>query len=782
MLEQRHPHPHVDPRQPRDRSRPGTNPPVFVWKPPAGGEPSRLTVASDPAFAEVRLDRPGLNDPMLLPEKAFAPGRYFWKWCAGRDESEVFQFEIAPEAVVLEVPPAREWLSRLPAGHPRIFISPKQVPALRESRFLRRSALWQQLRASAEAILGEDHHIEEPPFLPDRRQGYRAWFEPWRRIMNESRRFVRGAQTLALAYLASGESRYAQAACRRLESISRWDPAGSSHVAHNDEAHMSVIWDGPQACDWVWEEFTDAQRRLVIEQFRRRGQINFEHMHDRGMYGVARFDSHAGREIVFLAQIALVFHEHIGEAAEWLSWLRPVLCGVWPIWAGDDGGWAEGPSYATAYVGIMTVFATALKRGAGIDLYRRPFWANHARWWQYCLPAYAEWAGFGDCGIRPPLRAAAEVVETIDREAGLHVLAEYVAACRRADPPAANAPQAVPPQQYLAGLDEAALPPQAAEGNRGKHNPAAPSRLCRIFPHAGWAAIRTSLDDPAGDVAFLFRSSPLGAVSHSHASNNDFILHVGGKVLAMPSGYYDGYGSAHHVNWVWQSKSHNCVTLSDAGQLVRSHDSLGAIEGFFEDDALIYFRGRADASYDRAQRCRRHVAFLKQAVCFVLIDEFVAREGVASALQWNIHSFARFAVDEAARSFLLEREGSSLEGRFLYHGNGFFSLSEGWDPPPMPRADGSDWPIQYHLRFTCSDLSGQRNLGVVLLPGHGRLERAEVSTGLAGSAELARIGQDIVLVNQGEGITHEGRRSDALALLLVGAAKYELTDEGVARK
>ena len=82
-----------------------------------------------------------------------------------------------------------------------------------------------------------------------------------------------------------------------------------------------------------------------MAQFRRRGQITFDHMHNRGSYGVTRFDSHAGREIVFLAHIALVFHEHIPEAQTWLEWLRPVLCGIWPIWAGDDGAWAEGPSY-----------------------------------------------------------------------------------------------------------------------------------------------------------------------------------------------------------------------------------------------------------------------------------------------------------------------------------------------------------------------------------------------------------------------------------------------------
>jgi hypothetical protein len=159
--------------------------------------------------------------------------------------------------------------------------------------------------------------------------------------MWESRRFVKGAETLGLAYLASGDVRYARAACERMASISLWDPEGSSNIPHNDEAHMSVIWHGAKACDWVWDQFTDEERALVINQFRRRGELTYEHMHDRGSYGVTRFDSHAGREVVFLALIAMVFSDHIPDAAKWLEWLRPVLCGIWPIWAEDDGAWAD---------------------------------------------------------------------------------------------------------------------------------------------------------------------------------------------------------------------------------------------------------------------------------------------------------------------------------------------------------------------------------------------------------------------------------------------------------
>jgi hypothetical protein len=324
------------------------------------------------------------------------------------------------------------------------------------------------------------------------------------------------------------------------------------------------------------------------------------------------------------------------------------------------------------------------------------------------------------------------------------------------------------PQRYL------------APATRTAGEPTSDRSISRVFPAAGWAAVRTHLHDSSRDVALLFRSSPYGAISHSHANNNDFIIHVGGKVMAMPSGYYDGYGSDHHTHWVWHTKSHNCITLSDAGQIMHSHDSRGAVESQFEDEQLVYFRGNADESYrDRARRCRRHVLFLKKSDGLVMVDEFVAVSGILSAVQWNIHSWNRPVVNEAQRTFLIEREGSSLEGHLMYHHHAFFSVTESWDPPPLREKDSSQWHQQHHLRFTPQVLVPRLNLGVVLCPGHAFLSRAQVHTERADTAEVARIGEDLVVVNQDRTVEFEGLRSDALVLLVIGGHHYEVRDEGL---
>jgi len=797
MRESRHPHPHVDPRQPRNGCECGTNPPVFAWKPPAGevrvrisgthppvyenasvdtGDGYRLEVARDADFQTCLIDLVGLKDPIHLPEQALKPGRYWWRWSAGSAESEIFEFSVSEASVVLEVPDADTWLGSFCETHPRMHLRAEDLPGKREELEMRSPEEYAALIAEADEILNEDHHYPEPDMLPDRDLDYAKFWAIWYPTMWGSRGFVKGAEVLAFAYLMTGNEEYGRAACQRLVSVSQWDPEGSSYLGHNDEAHMSVIWNGPVACDWVWELFSEEERGQVIEQFRRRGEITFHHMHDQGCYGINRFDSHAGREIVFLAQLAFVFHEHIPDARDWLRWLRPVLCGIWPVWAGDDGGWSEGVSYSNAYVAIMSRFASILKHGAGIDLYRRPFWANYCRWKEWVLPPYAEWIGFGDHTERwkEGWNANANLVGLIARETGRSEFLPYIAAFREE---AENAPPPSSERVMPATNPTLLLAPGLKAIDSSDSNS---ETMSAVFPHAGWAAIRSGLQKGVDDIALVFRSSRFGSFSHSHANNNDFFIHVGGRIMAMPTGYYCGYGSAHHAHWVWHTKANNCVTLSDAPQLIRSMDSQGYVQSHFENSDLVYFCGNADASYRlQAERCRRHVVFLKGARCFFMVDEFVAQPEVTSSVQWNIHSWNPFEVDPDQKGFVVNRDESRLRGYFMHSHEGFVTLSEGWNPPVNLMKSASQWHNQYHLRFTPTAYAAKLNLGVVLCPGYPGHPAAEVRRERIGDAELSVIDDVRVAVNQGEVMEVEGRRTDAVAAILVGKRFYSIEAEGI---
>lgn len=799
MKESRHPHPHIDPRQPRNHSQPQTNPPVFAWKPPPGEveihisgthppvyqtisvnheDGYSLLVASDPNFEQLVLDLSGLDDPVFLPERALQTGTYWWKWTVGEATSEVFEFRITEDAVVLEVPDIEEWLQRLPDSHPRIQARPEEIAGLRESLKSERQQDLSLLIEEADSLLQQSQEIAEPQFLPDRQVDYASFWKIWYPTMWGTRRFVKGAEMLGLAYLGTGNEAYGRAACQRILSVCKWDPEGSSYLGHNDEAHMSVIWNGPIACDWVWDLFSEEEKASVIDQYRRRGELTFNHMHDQGCYGITRFDSHAGREIVFLAQLSFVFHDRIPETRKWLEWLRPVLCGIWPVWAGDDGAWAEGISYSNPYVSIMSRFASILKKGAGINLFTRPFWKNYLRWKKAVFPAYAEWMGFGDHTERweTSWTANADLCELIARETQSPEFLSYVSEFRRE----AALSEETPAERSMGRINTTLFLAPTIEEKGGEGGGSSDSKLSHVFPAAGWASIRTGMEKGHDDVAFIFRSSPFGSFSHSHANNNDFIIHVGGKVMAMPTGYYCGYGSQHHAHWVWHTKANNCVTLSDAPQLMRSLESRGFVEAHFENEHLAYFQGDADLSYRlQAQRCRRHVVFLKSHSCFFLVDEFIAQPDVTSSVQWNIHSWNPFEVSEDEKSFRVTRDDSVLEGHFLYNHVSFVSLNEGWDPPPNKGKPNKQWHDQYHLRFTPNAFDPKRNLGVILAPSYPGLTAPEVTSKREGDAEIATIGDDLVAVNQAEEMEVADLKTSAVAVIRTAGQTYEISVGGI---
>jgi hypothetical protein len=718
------PHPHVDPTFP-DGITADTNPPVFVWKPKIIQGPYALQLYD--SRRKTVLKQEGLTEPIFLPHKNLPPGSYSWKW-SREGESRNGSFTVPEDAVTLEVPPAEELLKAFPAEHPRIFLDSGKVPEIRKEFKANPSSRWKACVRYAREILAKDgsdngfsglrlpgHKMKEPPSLPDRNLDYSSFFSVWYPIMWDSRLFVYQAKVMAAAYLATREEEFARAACSRMASVCGWDPKGSTSVFVNDEAHMSVIWHGSVCCDWMWEEFSPAERETVIQGLTGRGEETYRLLTQKGIYGLEKFDSHSGREIVFLAFLAVLLRDKVPAAHEWFRLLRPILCGIWPVWGEPDGSWAEGHSYARPYVAIMSMFATALKKGTGVNLYRRPFWRNHLKWHMDCYAPYTDWGGFGDTNYvnKRNLETVSDLLELISRQTESYEgIADYLAELKEA---ADKAPETTPERRdYPSGakmqllfLSQKPLPDIKREKNH----------LLSVYPGAGHAAIRTSGPAIHDRIDFFFRSSPYGSVSHSHANNNDFVLLSGGNPLLAPSGFYCGYGSPHHAHWVWHTKSHNCVTLSDDGQLTRNHYSRGALNGAYEDEELTYFLGIADESYRlRAEELRRHVIFHKGTGSFILIDTFTAGAGILSSLQWNAHSPLPFQINPKEKSFFAADDYAGLRGFFLYQAESFFTLTDNWEPAPEKGTKIMPYPPQYNLRFTPATYSQRRAVGIILIP------------------------------------------------------------------
>ncbi|MHC4521191.1 MAG: heparinase II/III domain-containing protein, partial [Planctomycetota bacterium] len=111
-----------------------------------------------------------------------------------------------------------------------------------------------------------------------------------------------------------------------------------------------------------------------------------------------------------------------------------------------------------------------------------------------------------------------------------------------------------------------------------------------------------------------FKSSPFGTQSHGYESNNSFLLWAYGKRLLIRSGYRDIYGSAHHQNWMWSTRSVNNITINGQDQMKHTARAQGRITAFETTPALDVVIGDATDSYAEG------VELFKRAIIFVKPD------------------------------------------------------------------------------------------------------------------------------------------------------------------
>ena len=133
----------------------------------------------------------------------------------------------------------------------------------------------------------------------------------------------------------------------------------------------------------------------------------------------------------------------------------------------------------------------------------------------------------------------------------------------------------------------------------------------RVFHGVGWAALHSNLSQPNEDTFLLFKSSPYGSVSHSHADQNAFCIMKGGRALAIPSGYYGpSVGMPHHSEWTQSTKANNCVLVDGEGQTTGDRKAAGRIVAFEDRQGYSYVSGDAAAAYGgRVRRFERHIFF-----------------------------------------------------------------------------------------------------------------------------------------------------------------------------
>jgi len=699
--------------QPLDGAEPAVNPPGFAWWRAAGAHSYRLEVRT--SAGKVACEAAGMKDPVHLPTRTLPPGEYTWD-VEARDEAGqvlarrgVWKFRIAKGLPELPWQDPKALLARVPAGHPRYMFPKSALPEVRRSLTAGRRAAWEALKRVA------DRALKTP--LPKRplydtfegktrqRMGYATYFR-------EFRRHIDGAMSpLALAYLLSGEERYGLAAKRILLEVETWGVEGTMSVLSpfGDEPGLSMARHGHRAYDWLHDLFDEGERRRVREMTTLRSRQVLQRLR-RADYLHSPAESHNGRMIAYLSEYAVVLQGEAPDAAEWLDFSLSAFTTFYPHWADSDGGWAEGISYALSYNTLYLPAIEALRAATGFDLYKRPFFRRVRRFFLYCAAPRGEMRPYGDGADTPGVGPAGAVL--------------MMHHGRRFQDPAA-----VWYAEQAGGLAEGVSDPLVAVLTEDATKPVPPSNLpaAAVFRGIGWAALHSALDRPEEDTFLLFKSSPFGSVSHSHADQNSFCILKGGRALAIASGYYGpAYSMPHHADWTRQTKANNAVLVNGEGQVVRSAEARGRIADFRHQKALTYVCGDAVEAYaGKLKRCLRHVLFLRPGL-FVVLDDLEAP--APARFDWLLHAIDKMQVDEAAGTVTAMRGGASLTVRLDCDAGLGFHLTDQFDTPyneGNPPEYHEQRANQWHFKATTQQPASEVRIAAVMAV-RGPAEKLEV--------------------------------------------------------
>ncbi|NLF19215.1 MAG: DUF4962 domain-containing protein, partial [Lentisphaerae bacterium] len=597
-----------------------------------------------------------------------------WYWRYGVDLDGVptvwsrpRRFTVPPGAAPWAYP-GREALQVDPA-RPRLF-----VPARRLAD-LRRRAREGDLKGTADSLVAAvarfagEEIIPEPAFLPrggdERTRAYATLIRTTRQPMDRM-------ETAALAYLLSGDAACGDEARRRLLHFVAWDPRGSTGVFHNDEPAMWIMMRGCRAYDWTWDLFTPAERAGIEACMRQRAADFFELLR-RKPYENNPYESHAGRILGFLGEAAIAFLPDWPEARTWLDYVTQIYWGVYPAWGGDDGGWNEGPGYWSAYMSFGLHAVVALREATGIDLSRRAFFRNTPWYYLYLTPPYSQMAPFGDGSQFAPSRSAELMYwfSTLNQEPRQRWYADSLGRDGG---------------QSILGV---VLKDDTLVGRPPLDMPSS-----RLFEQAGLACLHSAFGQAEDDVAFSLRSAPLGAVSHGHNDHNCFVLEAYGEALAIASGHYNYYGSAHHAQWTRQTKAKCGITVDGGQGQQRGYEARGRITGFIHGEGFDYVAGDASAAYgDLLTRAVRRVVHLRPGLV-VMLDDLAS--ATPRRFEYWLHALDEMAVDAAARAVTIRRPKASLRAEFLMPPALAFTQTDQFDTPvawPPDRTFSNQWHL-----------------------------------------------------------------------------------------
>lgn len=654
-------------------------------------------------------------------------GGYYWRYRFADSKgalsgwSKSRRFTIPADAVAFPMPTRPAQRERVPAGHPRLFLRPEQLPALRELARGRAADAFNALRVTADRYIaaGPTPEPEHPGSATDKEN--KELIKYWWPNRTQTEQACREAETIAFVYLLSGEKKYGEAARKWVLHLAAWNPDGPTNFKLNCEAGKPMLYRLPRAYDWAYDALTEAEREQVRAVMKRRaldawnsGEVG------RGVGHLNRpFTSHGNRTWHKLAECAIAFLGEIPEAETWLDYAVNKFYAAYPVWSDDDGGWHEGVSYWGGYMSKVVNWLQVADSALKIDGFKKPFFAQIGDYPLYVAPPGSPNMGFGDLSYRPPPQSWGGFMEYFLRAGGHRPEGDHAGYWRWwTEQWKMTGESGI--LGFLYGANLPALP--AAKS---------PTDLpqSKVFRGIGVASLHTTLLNSVDDVHLLFKSSPFGSQSHGHNPQNSFQLNAYGEALLTTCVYRDLHGSKFHYRWAHSTRAHNAVLVDGEGQIPHSATATGGISSFQFNAGWDYVEGDALSAYGgKLTRARRKIIFVKPDL-IVICDELAAPRPVS--FQFMLHALAEFRVEEEAARLSVSQPKAAVTAQYLSPVPLKFRQWDGFEPKP-----DKEFPNQWHVEAATQEkLTELRMLTVMVSQRSGerttwQAERLESGTAI----------------------------------------------------
>lgn len=574
----------------------------------------------------------------VVPKEPLKPGKYRWNLLCGEEERGWQEFAISENAAVILRKDAETVFCAVPDVRPRHLFFKEDIPGILKKR----KAETEVLKRNIEAACARE--LPKPPLFYSFEDGL-----PYREYFGEYREYCdRDMVACALGYALLGDEGAGKKAKELLLTICSWNPDGPCAVnaPWNDEIGLSNARCIPAVYDMLYDILTDQQRYIAEKTIIAYAEQCEERLRALD-FAENPGDSHAGRLPAYLGEAALVLKgsTYIKEEIliRWLSYALEIYGGIFPFYGTADGGWAEGPFYASSYTKWYLPFFMAVERLADVRFLDRPFYQHLPQFLLHFAEKERENHPFGDgywCGSEDP------------EWKGFFAQNPFRLYAERFGPEEARikAEQYAAPELFELHLLDVFLP----EGRMPERGLTGEACAMAVFEGAGLASCQTNVADQAHGTGLLVRASRFGSVSHQHADQGSFALIRNNKVLITPSGYFGRcWGTKHHRNWTKTTKAHNCILVNGRGQETDSFRAAGRFTDWkHEENKRFFLRLDLREAYPMLEFYERSFELTEKEL--VIRDEIRSKE--ACEISWLLHMLDRPALQEDG-TLVLEHGG-----------------------------------------------------------------------------------------------------------------------------